>query len=168
MVVNWVSITSIIISIFSLIFAGWALYLNRQNTSINKEKLKNEIDEKKKANLIWEELPTNRNNTGRKVIKITNVGAATARNIQVFIGKIELGIAEEGAESEVNLVSFNQYKDPYPTPKNLNSSCFQEFIVKIHKFTEPNIEIKLIWDDDFEEKRSNTIFYIPGSTRRSG
>lgn len=163
---NWASFLSVI----SFILSCFALYFNWQNTNINKKKFKNEQDDKKKADIVWEEIKGSRSLHGYKTIQISNIGQSDAKNFQIIINDKELEIEQEsdydpGTEDftfdGIKVVdTMNNY---IPTEINAGFSASLEVIT--NPLSSEFIIVKLIWDDEFEKKREKTFKYIPGNTK---
>lgn len=171
---NWIANNwSSLLSILSFCIACYALYLNHNNTSINKKKFKNEQDDKKKATIGWDEIDGSNHPYGFKTIKISNTGHSDAKNFQIIINDKEL---EKIQDSDFDT------EDDHPTgcafdglklAKRLNNNAPTEinagFSVSLRVRTSPLshefIRVKLIWDDEFEKKREKTFNYIPGITK---
>ncbi|MED0936420.1 hypothetical protein P4T37_06785 [Bacillus mobilis] len=161
---NWAGILSII----SLCLSILALYFNWKNTSINKKKFKQEQDDKKKASIVWNETSDSRSLYGFKTIKISNTGNSDAKNFQIIInGKKIEKIDESDHEAEEftfdGLKLTDQSNNSVPTEISAGLSASLRIITNPinHEF----IKVKLIWDDEFEEKREKIINYTPGNTK---
>ncbi|MDN4873707.1 MULTISPECIES: hypothetical protein [Bacillus cereus group] len=163
---NWASFLSVI----SFILSCFALYFNWQNTNINKKKFKNEQDDKKKADIVWEEIKGSRSLHGYKTIQISNIGQSDAKNFQIIINDKELEIEQESDyDPDTEDFTFDGIKvvdtmnNYIPTEINAGFSASLEVIT--NPLSREFIIVKLIWDDEFEKKREKTFKYIPGNTK---
>ncbi|MEK4707088.1 hypothetical protein [Bacillus sp. FSL R10-2780] len=161
-----------VISVISLIFSCIALFLNWQNTSINKKKFKHEQDDKKKANIIWDETKGSTALNGVKSIKISNTGKSDAKNFRVMIHNKEIELLQESDKipgSEVPIkYSFDGIKlIPLKNnfvPTEISAGLSVSFQIRTNLLSEQSITVKLIWDDEFEEGRERIFKYIPGNS----
>ncbi|WP_369355751.1 hypothetical protein [Lysinibacillus capsici] len=157
------------LSILSFCIACYALYLNHNNTSINKKKFKQEQDDKKKANLVWEEVRGNSSLYGYKTIQISNTGHSDAKKIQIIINDKEFEkITESDMNTEVGY-PFNGLKLSHARnnfrPTEISAGLSVTFQVITHPKDSQFITVKFIWDDEFEAKREKTFKYIPGNSK---
>lgn len=160
-----------IISTLSFVIACYALHLNKNNTNINEKKFKNEQDDKKKASLVWDETSDSKRLYGFKTIKISNTGQSDAKNFQIIINDKELELVRD---------SDFDTEDDHPTgydfdgikladtinnfiPTEIPSGVSVSFRVITSPINHEFIIVKLIWDDEFKEKREKTFKYIPGN-----
>ncbi|HHX7186632.1 TPA: hypothetical protein ACVG9G_000444 [Bacillus thuringiensis] len=166
---NWTGILSVI----SFFLSCLALYFNWQNTSINKKKFKHEQDDKKKANLVWEEIKGNSGQKGIKSIKISNIGKSDAKNFRILINDKVIEIIQKSDEKP---------GDEYPTqyifdglkltnqnnnfvPSEVSAGLSTTFKIWANPLSNQFIIIKFSWDDEFEEGREKSFKYIPGNTK---
>ncbi|MGX5516066.1 hypothetical protein [Bacillus cereus] len=166
---NWASILSII----SFILSCFALYFNWQNTNINKEKFKNEQDDKKKATIVWEEIEGSRSLIGYKTIKISNTGQSDAKSFQIIINDKELEKVQDSdfdteddhptGYSFDGLKIVNKINNSVPT--EITAGFSASFRVITSPINHDFITVKLIWDDEFEEKRERIFKYTPGNSK---
>ncbi len=166
---NWTSI----VSILSLILSCSALYLNWKNTSINKKKFKNEQDDKKKADIVWEEAKGNSQLKGIKTIRISNIGNSDAKNFQIIINDNDLETIQEN-----DIVPGSGYPSSYSfdglkltdtrnnfIPTEISAGLSVSFQIRANPLSVQFIIVKFIWDDEFEERREKSFKYTPGNTK---
>ncbi|MEG7831579.1 hypothetical protein [Bacillus cereus] len=166
---NWTSILSVI----SFILSCLALYFNWQNTDINKKKFKHEQDDKKKADIVWQEVDGSSALQGVKSIKISNTGKSDAKNFRIFINDKEIETLQEKDKIP---------GDVYPTqysfdglkivdmknnfvPSEINSGLSATFKVRTNPLSDRFVSVKFTWDDEFKEGREKTFKYTPGNTK---
>ncbi|PFW97692.1 hypothetical protein [Bacillus pseudomycoides] len=162
-----------VLSVISLFLSCSALYLNWKNTSINKKKFKNELDDKKKADIVWEEVKGNSQLKGIKTISISNTGKSDAKNLRIIINDKELERLQEndkvpGGEGWTKY-SFDglkliEKKDNF-VPSEISTGTSVSFQIMANPLSGQFVAIKFIWDDEFEKRREKTFKYIPGNTK---
>ncbi|OWT51820.1 hypothetical protein [Bacillus sp. K2I17] len=166
---NWTGI----LSITSLVLSCLALYFNWQNTNINKKKFKHEQDDKKKANIVWEEIKGNSGLKGIKSIKISNTGHSDAKNIRIIINDKELEKVQEN-----DIIPGGGYPSSYSfdglkltdtrnnfAPTEISAGLSVSFQISTNPLSNQFIIVKCIWDDEFEKNREKSFKYIPGNTK---
>ncbi|PDZ29132.1 hypothetical protein CON85_07870 [Bacillus toyonensis] len=166
---NWTSI----LSITSFCLSCLALYLNWQNTNINKKKFKQDQDDKNKADLVWDEVNGSSAPKGVKSIQIRNRGKSDAKNFRIIINEKELEIIQEN-----DIIPSNAYPTQYSfdglkltnsrnnfVPDEINAGLSIKFEIRTNPLSEKFIIVKFIWDDEFEEGREKSFKYIPGNTK---
>ncbi|MBD5798395.1 hypothetical protein BHU24_05220 [Bacillus pseudomycoides] len=162
-----------VLSVISLFLSCSALYLNWKNTSINKKKFKNEQDDKKKADIVWEEAKGNNQLVGIKTIRISNIGNSDAKNFQIIINDKELEKIQENDK-----IPGNGYPSSYSfdglklidtrnnfIPTEISAGLSVSFQIRANPLSSQFIRVKCIWDDEFEERREKEFKYIPGNTK---
>ncbi|PFF30943.1 hypothetical protein CN327_21665 [Bacillus cereus] len=156
-----------------MVFSLIALFLNWQNTNINKKKFKHEQDDKNKADLVWEQIKGNSQLKGIKTIRISNTGNSDAKNLRIITDDKELEKIQENDK-----IPGNPYANGYTfdglklvnkqdnfVPTEISAGLSVSFQIRTNPLSEQFITVKLIWDDEFEEGRERTFKYVPGNTK---
>lgn len=162
---NWTSI----LSILSFCISCFALFLNWKNSRINEKKYNSEQEEKNKANLIWDDVSTSKNRNGKRKIRISNTGYSDAKDIKIFINGLEIQTYKSGDRIQNGMVYRYHFEgikivqDNFPT--RISAKYSEDVEIMIHVPGKSSIEIKLVWTDDYEEKREKIISYLPGTTK---
>ncbi|WP_026591428.1 hypothetical protein [Bacillus sp. UNC437CL72CviS29] len=166
---NWTGV----ISVISLILSCLALFFNWQNTNINKKKFKHEQDDKKKANIVWQEVGGNSSLDGIKLIEISNIGNSDAKNFRITINDKELEKIQKNdivpGDSYPTSYSFDGLKltdsNTNFVPTEISTGLAVTFELRSNLISSQFVTVKCIWDDEFEERREKIFKYTPGNTR---
>lgn len=146
-----------------------ALYFNWRNTSVNKKKFEDDKNEKKKADLYWNDISDYKKNRGRRNISIVNKGKATAKNVRVLIDGEPIKVYQKGERVQNGMGYVYHFKgirlleDIFP--KNINSDYAEYISIETNLVENQSMHIKLVWDDDFGTNRENHINWVPGVTK---
>ncbi|MCU4843721.1 hypothetical protein OB992_07040 [Bacillus cereus] len=161
-----------VISVISLILSCLALFFNWQNTNINKKKFKHEQDDKKKANIVWEEIKGNSSLKGIKSIKISNTGNSDAKNFRIIINDKELETIQDNDRIPRGYPTGHSFDGLKLTnarnnfaPTEIGAGLSVSFQIRANPLNGQSIIVKCIWDDEFEERREKEFKYIPGNTK---
>ena len=141
------AVASLIISCLSLLLGGFSFWLydrkiKKQDAIINEYRIKQfetkQEEEKKaviRANIIKEE-------KGKRTMKIYNSGKAVAYNIRIKF------------QSDMNEIVYDDKLFPYE--KLMPQDCTSLSLLRICTGASNKINVKFIWDDDFQKDNYNT------------